>query len=306
VYWAGGRLHLFSSNGTPVLTTFGEEARSEPVTIDSQAHFPMWIESVWQGNDGALYAWYHYERTGVCPGVDLHSPEIGALVSTDGGKSFTDLGIVLASGASNDCTAQNGYFAGGHGDFSVIPDRTGTYLYFLFDNYGGEVDGQGVAMARIAVEAVRSPVGAVWKYHAGSWSEPGLGGAVTPIFPATTGWQAADTDSFWGPSIHWNTSLQKYVVLMNRACCEPGWPQAGIYLTTNPDLDNPAAWTRPGKILDTADWYPWVLGSGLGETSAEAGSTARLFVGSGSAWEIVFRPPGDVGEPGAPSVATGQ
>jgi hypothetical protein len=44
-------------------------------------------------------------------------PVIGAVVSTDNGHTFTDLGFVLTDGNEAKCDAQNGYFAGGHGDF---------------------------------------------------------------------------------------------------------------------------------------------------------------------------------------------
>jgi hypothetical protein len=292
-FWRGPNFNLFTSVGHPVLTTIGDGIVSERVKVDSSDHFPMWIESVYDAGDGTLYAWYHYERIGVCPGTSLTAPEIGALVSYDGGRSFTDLGIVLKSAAPVNCSAQNGYFTTGHGDFSVIPDRGGEYFYFLIGSYGGEVAQQGVAIARMAIEDLDAPAGRVWKYYGGSWSQPGIGGIVTPVFPATVGWQAADTDSFWGPSVHWNTYLEKYVVVMNRACCEPGWPQEGVYLSMTADLSDPASWSAPVKILEYGDWYPWVLGTAPGETSAEAGRVVRLFVRNFSDLEIVFQRDGD-------------
>jgi hypothetical protein len=298
MFWRGGELHLFTSTGEPWLSTLGEEVRSQEVSIDSTDHFPMWIESVWSDGAGTLYGWYHYERAGVCADSDLHSPEIGALISRDGGKSFTDLGIVLKSGDGDDCSSKNGYFAGGHGDFSVIPGREGRYFYFLFDNYGGPA--QGVAMARMAAEDLASPVGKVWKWRDGDWTEPGVGGKVTPIFPAVANWQAEETDAFWGPSVHWNSYLEKYVVLMNRSCCSSGWPQEGVYLSWNVDLENPMGWTAPAKILETGDWYPWAQGLDAGQTSSEGGKVMRLWVRNYSEWEIVFRRDGEEPEPAPP------
>jgi hypothetical protein len=307
-FWIGDDLHAFSSTGAPYLSSIGEEIRTHKVEIDS-TNFPMWIESVWQADDGTVYAWYHHEQVGLCPGTTLHVPVIGALVSYDAGKSFKDLGIILSSGEPNDCSARNGYFANGHGDFSVILDREKQFFYFVFGVYGGEASRQGIAIARMAFTNLTAPVGTVWKYHAGSWNEPGLRGHVTPVFPATVGWQAEDTDAFWGPSIHWNTHLENYVVVMNRSCCHTGWPQEGIYLTMTADLSDPAAWSAPVKVLATGDWYPWVLGIGPGETSAEAGKTVRLFVRNFSEWQITFEradeqePPSDADPP--PSDETG-
>ncbi len=288
MFWQRGRLYLYTSTGTPLLTVLGKDARTVEVNLDSTVHLPMWIESIWQGR-GTIYGWYHHERLGLCPGTTLTTPEIGAIVSYDGGRSFHDLGIVLSSGEPNDCSAQNGYFSNGHGDFSVIRDREGHYFYFLFGAYGGDVSRQGIALARMAANDLAAPVGKIWKYHAGGWLEPGLAGRVTPVFPARVPWQSAEADSFWGPSIHWNMYLEKYVVLMNRSCCRPGWPQEGVYLTMSVDLADPASWSEPVKILETGDWYPWALGVGPWGSSTMAGQVARLFVRNLSEWEIVFQ-----------------
>ena len=138
----------------------------------------------------------------------LTAPRIGAVRSRDNGATWEDLGFVLtAPDGSLDCQALNGYFAGGHGDFSVALDAAREWLYIFFGNYAGDVSGQGVAVARMKWADRRAPAGKVWKRHAGGWTEPGIGGRVTPIFRARTAWQARDTDAFWGPSVHWNTYL---------------------------------------------------------------------------------------------------
>jgi hypothetical protein len=299
VYWRAGELHIFNSAGSPLLTKGADQFRMylgkpQPVGVDLQDRFPMWIEAVWQDEDGTLYAWYHHEPAAVCPDSSLTTPNIGALVSSDGGATFTDLGIVLSSGDNADCSAQNGFFAGGHGDFSVILHQDRRYFYFLFGNYGGDPAGQGVAIARMAFEDRASPAHAVWKFHEGAWEEPGIEGRVTPIFPASVPWQDGNADSFWGPSVHWNTYRQSYVVLLNRACCAPMWPQEGIYVAFNPDLGNPATWTAPNRILQAKDigftpgYYPQVLGINPGETDTLAGQTVRLYVKGFSRWKIEF------------------
>jgi hypothetical protein len=78
--------------------------------------------------DGTIYGWYHNEPGGICSGGKLTAPRIGAVVSYDGGDTFFDLGLVLSSGDPPDCNAKNGFFAGGHGDFSVILDRDQAYF----------------------------------------------------------------------------------------------------------------------------------------------------------------------------------
>ena len=249
---------------------------TQAVELYRRDNWPAWMEAVWVDGSGTIFGWYHQEQHGVCPGTSLAVPRIGAAVSWDGGFTFYDLGIVLSSGDPIDCTSANGYFAGGHGDFTVIPDRQQNYLYFLFSNYGGFRVRQGVAIARMAVADRYSPVGRVYKYFAGKWEEPGNGGRMTPILPARVSWQRPNTNAYWGPSVHWNTYLESYVMLLNHACCQPGWPQTGIYISYNADLSNPRGWTRPEMVLDDHGWYPQVLGLGPGETDSVAGAPAGV------------------------------
>jgi hypothetical protein len=268
--------------------------RDMPPIIVPFDHYPLWIEGVWEDADGTVYAWYHHEADGGCVYRGLRTPQIGALVSSDGGKTFYDMGIVLSSGDVPNCGAQNGYFAGGHGDFSVILDRNREYFYFFFTNYGGPSPAQGVAVARMAFQDRANPVGTVYKYHLGNWSEPGIGGTVTPVLPAGVSWDYANTDSFWGPAVHWNTYLERYVMLLNRSCCKAFWPQEGIYLAYASSLADPGSWTQPDKILDAknigvgAGYYPQVFGAGPGETDSLVGEVGRLFVKGVSKWEILF------------------
>jgi len=287
-----GNLLLYSSAGDPFLNTFDSQFRlvkSEPVTILGRvAPYPLWIESTLRHGD-AVYAWYHQERHGVCPNSTLAVPEIGALVSYDNGRIFHDLGVVLTSGAPVNCAARNGYFASGHGDFSVIADRNREYVYFLFGSYGGELGEQGVSIARMPFASLANPVGEVRKYFQGEWNEPGEGGRVTPVFPAAASWADAGTDSFWGPSIHWNTHLNAYVILMNRSCCEPQWPQEGTYLSSTADLSNPQSWTAPQRILPYGDWYPWLVNMAE-DAGDEFGKRLRFFARDYSDLEIEFDP----------------
>ena len=296
-FWRENRLYWFGSHGQPWLNVgpdqFGPwEARDTDVL--SPDPYPHWLEAVWAENADRLWGWYHCEPGGLFPDSTLTVPKIGAGVSYDGGRTLTDIGVVLESGDPPNTSAQNGYFAGGHGDCSVILNQEGTYFYFLFDNYGGPVAGQGVAIARMAFADRFSPRGNVWKYYKGGWTEAGLGGQVTPVFPVRRGWQLKDPDAFWGPSIHWNTYLKCYVMLLNHAQGEPGWCQEGVYISYCSDLARPETWTEPVRILDKSSFpgwyffYPQVMGLEPGGSDTIAGQTARLYVGGISKWEIDF------------------
>lgn len=303
--WQNGVLTVFTSTGQPS-SMYGPNIGSlsvgmSPLVFPS-THYPLWIESVWLDEaDGALYGWYHHEAR-VC-NDRLAVPSIGALVSHDGGMTFEDLGIVLSSSAGTNCGAQNGFFAGGHGDFSVIRDQSGQYFYFFFTNYGGSVQYQGIALARMAAVDLANPAGKVWKYAHGEWTEPGVGGAVTPLFPANVAWERSNADSYWGPAVHWNKSIESYVMLLNRSCCQSGWPQEGIYASIGSDPGDPHSWSGPVKILDDSGigfapgYYPQAFGTGPGETDTLAGEKPRLFVKGVSRWELVFDDPGEAPPP---------
>jgi hypothetical protein len=289
-HWWNGSFVLFNAMGTPYRSQGSDQFNlGEPAFVafgDGQP-MPLWIEATWIDDDGTLFAWYHHEPGDLCPGTLLTAPKIGALVSHDNGVTFQDLGFVLTSGDPIDCSAQNGYFAGGNGDFTVIPDAGRNYFYFLFSNYGGDVSGQGVAVARMNISDRFNPQGLVWKYYNGDFTEPGIGGRVTPTFAANVGWSSANSDAFWGPSVHWNTALNQYVMLLNHSCCTTGWPQEGIYLSQNPDISNPLGWSTPVKILNAYGWYPQILGEGPGETDKLAGAVSRLYIGGFSWAELV-------------------
>ena len=148
-----------------------------------------------------------------------------------------------------------------------------------------------MALALMPYSSRFNPAGAVSKYYAGQWMEPGITGRVTPVFPVTVSWMDANADAFWGPAMHYNTFLDSYVMLLNRSCCSPGFPQDGIHVSFSADLSDPASWTEPKAILRNVGWYPQVLGLGPQGTDRVAGRVARLYVDGHSQWDIVFERP---------------
>lgn len=314
-HWDGDTLFMFYSLGHPyrssgpslaalsrpsVRTVYDNEVEWREVKRQGE----RWIEATWKAPDGRLYMWYHNEPHPVCGKPSLTAPRIGTMVSTDNGLHWKDLGLILEAPADAlNCDTVNTYFAGGNGDFSVIPDRRADYLYFFISTYNKDVAEQGVAVARMRITERDEPRGKVFKWHKGQWNEPGLGGHVTPIVPVTADWHRSRVDAFWGPSIHWNTYLNQWVILLNRAI-DKDWGQEGIYVSFNPDLARPEGWSRPLRVMDAASlekskWYPQVLGidAARRETDKLAGRVARLFVAGLSKWEIVFLKPGEKSPP---------
>ena len=292
-FWQSGSLILYNSTGDGPIRSSGPNQsqlfQSEPVVLGYSSHRPYWIEATWVDRDGTVLAWYHHEPAGLCgKSSRLTAPKIGALVSYDGGQSFSDLGIILETGYPLDCGARNGYFAGGHGDFTVALSRNKSYFYFLFSNYSGPLESQGVSVARMPFARRYNPAFSVQKWFERAWSEPGLGGRVSAIFPAKVTWSSTAADSMWGPSVHYNEYLDKFVMLLNHSCCGEGWPQEGVYISYNPALSNPSGWSEPVKLIDNVWWYPQILGIGPAGTDKVAGRVARFWVYGKSEWEIVF------------------
>lgn len=306
-HWDGDTMYMFYSTGHPFRSSgsdlFSLSRPSKRVAFDNEAGWKMggrWIESTYKAGDDGLYMWYHNEPP---LSTSRTAPRIGTMVSMDNGLTWRDLGIVLeAPGGSNNFDSANKYFVGGNGDFAVIADRQEEYIYFFISTYNKDEAEQGVSVARMALKELGGPKGKVLKWYRGRWTEPGIGGYVTPIFPVAIDWHRADVDAFWGPSIHWNTYLNMWVMLLNRAK-DKDWAQEGIYISFNSNLSEPDAWTKPVKILDASElekskWYPQVVGADTAkrETDKLAGRTARLFVAGLSKWEIEFKKSGSISE----------
>ena len=288
---------------------------SPPMTV-AMVPWPgegVWMEAIIRDHDGTWYGFYHNERTAAtCGGATtLVTPRIGAARSRDFGRTWTNLGILIEAPSSTyDCATLNKYFAGGVGDLSATLDRAGSFVYLYFSQYGQEVMNQGVGAARFLWADRDAPVGKTDIWSQGQWVPAGrikrstmaqlLSGidekhmrwalpAATSIFPTSNPWHGSDTvvDAFWGPSIHWNTHLERWVMLLNRAKDET-FAQQGIYVSFNSNLENAAAWTAPVRILEGGTWYPQVMGIEPGGTDAEAGQVARFFLRGRSDFLIRF------------------
>ncbi|MGE0130929.1 MAG: hypothetical protein AB7U82_22860 [Blastocatellales bacterium] len=298
VEWdSAGRMFVFTSSQNPYRSSgsslFDLAFPALPVTISPRADVRggQWIEATYRANDGTLYGWYHNEPPGLCNNNSrLTAPRIGAIISRDDGRTWQNLGIILdAPFGSLYCDTKNYYFAGGNGDFSVILDQSGQYFYFFISTYHRQFGEQGVAVARMKLEDRDNPTGKVWKWRDGAWNEPGLNGRVTTTFPALIDWHRDNANAFWGPSVHYNTHLETYVMLLNHAV-DRNWSQEGIYISFNSNLQDPQGWSAPQRlpIYQQIGWYPQVIGPDGGETDKMAGQVARLFISGRSSWEIVF------------------
>lgn len=276
--------------------------------------FGPWFESVLVDDDGALWAYYHAEF----PDAEHNKvhPRIGAQVSRDHGQTWQDLGVLIdtPSGTDEYHSWLGCGFSGGNGDFSVMLDPEKNYLYFFYSQYGYTDAAQGLAVARMRWSDRAAPVGQVKKWYQGAWQGVGLGGPATPFLPNVGDVHGLRRpfDFWWGPSIHWNTYLQRYVIMLSRSNVGDFVNRGGIdnWYMTSTSLEDPTHWDEPSAMPFPngyqGSWYPQVIGLGVGETDKLAGRDARLLVQGHSIWQIRFLKPGEGETPvnAAPVVST--
>jgi hypothetical protein len=292
-----GRDTLFvmtSINGRPSTAsgaTLGSLGPAREAAIEPWPGGGIWMEAIIKDVDGAWYGYYHNELpASMCREPTKVIPKIGTARSIDRGRTWTPLGVILeAPPRTYDCGTDNKYFVGGVGDFTVQLDAASQDLYFFYSLYLRNQSGQGVGIARLAWADRDEPTGKIMVWRDGAWLPATAIGrmqplwlypAASPLFPTTQAWHDDDpaVNAFWGPSVHWNTHLSRYVMLLNRAK-DDNFTQEGVYLSSVASLENPTAWSPPMRILAGGEWYPQVLGLESGEgTDKTAGERARLYM----------------------------
>lgn len=269
----GGTPVRFSGTSLTALQTHG------PVDFSTHPGHGVWVEAIVPDDRDVWYAWYHHERAAdLCGRSDRQLPRIGALRSTDHGQTWDDLGIVLdAPAGSEACDSTNRFVLGGIGDVSVALDAESQDLYLYYSQYVRTGSSQGVVAARMAWADRDEPAGNLTVWNDGAWLPDGLG---TPLWPTHQPFhdRGPATDVFWGPAIHWNTHLEQYVMLLNRAK-DDQFGNEGIYVSFSPTLSDPGEWSTPARLMSGGGWYPQVIGMEPGTgTDRTAGRRARFFI----------------------------
>jgi hypothetical protein len=281
--------------------TFDQSPVAVNIYDDPEPLVGKWIEAIWQAPGGPMHGWFHGEMP-VCGAAKLFMPYIGRVLSQDSGLTWQHRGDLLRlPTALADCSWRNGFFAGGYGDFSALPDRAGRSLYVFFSSYHPDEVAQGVCVLRLPVTDLAAAP-AVWTGD--HWSTDGSL-RPRPIWPALRGWKHADPDSFWGPAVHYNHELDAFVMLLNRTAGGAGdLVQEGIYASVNRDPADMGGWSPPLQIVRGGAWYPQAVGLEPGHGDTEVGRVARFFMGGYSAWEIEFSWAAAKPSPGEPLTCT--
>ena len=309
------RMFAFTSySGVPSMASGNDVGRlgaPTEIVINPHPGHGVWMEAIVTDEVGTWYGFYHNEWPATrCGRDDVMVARIGGARSTDRGRTWEDLGpVIQAMQSATACDSTNKYIIGGVGDLSVMLDDSKQYLYFFYSQYQRQPQSQGVAVARIQWADRDRPSGRLELWRSGIWEPeagrrellPGLPGALrrrvewtypaaSPLVAPTYAWHDGDdrVDAFWGPSVHWNTAIEQYVMLLNRSRDE-SYTQEGIYVSYAPRLDDPTLWTVPQKILNGGRWYPQVVGQTPGTgTDKLAGAAPRFFMSGRSDWLINF------------------
>ncbi|MBS1817971.1 MAG: hypothetical protein JSU08_08585 [Acidobacteria bacterium] len=298
--WIGDRLTVFSSQSGRTTRATGSSLDDAAMPEDAEPGMAYtddigsgrWLEAVIRDDEtGRLYGWYHNEIPTDCPqGIRLW-PQIGAAISDDDGATWDDLGIILTPREGTvSCDTEHPMTDGGIGDFSVILDNnedpTQRFVYFLFSSYGGDLEEQGISFARMRWIDRDHPLdrfsgeSAAFKWDGQDWVAPGIGGRSVAIFhdAEQVTWTSIANNGYWGPSVHWNVDLQRFIVLMSRSR-GGNYESAGIFMTYTTTLDDPRSWAQPKVVIgDSQGWYPQVVGDpSIQGTDKLGGQHVRYF-----------------------------
>ena len=201
--------------------------------------------------------------------------------SADRGHTWDDLGIILdAPPGTEACDSANRFVLGGVGDVTAALDADSKDVYLYFSQYSREPRRKASRWrgwrGPIAIEPVgkvddleRRRVACRDPAHRGT---PLVRRARQPFHD-----RSATNDVFWGPSIHWNTYLEQYVMLLNRAK-DDQFGQDGIYVSYSPTLSRSRALDDPAKIFNGGDWYPQVIGTEIGTGTDRIGGQTRAIL----------------------------
>ncbi len=278
-----------------------------------------WMEGVYRApRTGILYGLYHLEEGPYvhCPPPNdrpyLSVPHIGLGRSTDNGRTWENLAIIVSDGSfAISCDQPARFFTGGVGDPSMAVGPDSTYAYIAFTDYtGDDASTQGIQLARIALADLDHPLAPdgtskAHRWHNGAWSAPGLQGTpgprvgqmwattplgqATPLLPPAKSWLREDGGGYWGPSLSWNTHVGAFMLLLNKVSGARAFDADGNYLTFVPAMAAPKPAPATPIRLDALPngpkpaWYVQALGDpSMRGTSAWTGQDSRLFLGEHS------------------------
>ncbi len=200
-------------SGAPIDVTIANDLHLNPhePQYTYEGGGPVYMVPPGSPGAGNLLTVFHAERNTSGPG-GFYSL-LGLARSTDGGRSWHDLGEIIQA---NQRYRPN---LGGYdlGISQLVTDPTGTYFYVYFPDWiaNGTPNPTTVtvmSVARVPIVALLSaafatqptPLPAFAKYYQGTWSQPGINGLSTDLEPGSRGGD---------PSVSYNNYLSRYVAI---------------------------------------------------------------------------------------------
>jgi hypothetical protein len=218
-----------------------------------------WLYSVFHqigaAQKSALISFYHAEDHEFAGDPDSHFiawKSVALATSPDNGKTWAKQGQIISSARPK----PDAPTWGGNGDFCVVRDeKNARWICFYQEHF-----------LCMAVSSDKQARPGTWrKYYSGAFAqsgftEPGLGGRNSPI-PSLQNVPGGN------PSVHWNTFLQRWVIVWQQ------WERGNLWMASSKNLTD---WTQPKLLLaaqgDEKLWYPTVIG----ESDVVAGKNAML------------------------------
>lgn len=243
--------------------------------------------SVFPSADGSgLWLVYHGENHTFAGITNDGSPfyaTIGLAQSTDGGLTWQRRGAVITGQVPRDDRPAPRDVVGAGSPCALVADG---YVYVLYIDWNLATPDE-LHLARAPLTAVDDP--AAWeKWHDGAFSTPGAGGASTAV--VTRPGDGDVTVVAGGPSLSWNTHLERYLLVFQSAdgfwwthsTTLTDWAEAVRFL----DLDAPpvagAAFVAYGTLLSPGAPSDQVTGRdaylylAIAEDAADSHSLSRI------------------------------
>lgn len=242
------------------------------------------INAVVRAKMGELLAFYHAEdqegMKTVGNGIPGFYCRVALAVSRDDGATFEKRGPILSGQSPKD---PNRGADQGVGEPCVVAEASGEFLYAYYTSHE-RIDGRGVDICLARCRATDAAKSGAWKkWHAGEFTEPGLGGKDTPL---VTGEQP-DADALFPHVVFLPARRQFAMIFCLNAWHEKGKPErSGIYAAFS---DDGIHWPRERmqqiwKVPVTAAlgrevaWHPTFI------TNGDGGARGWLYYGYSEDW----------------------
>ncbi|MFI6326458.1 RICIN domain-containing protein [Nonomuraea sp. NPDC050556] len=268
------------------------------------------LVGVWVDPDtGWWYGLVHNEFTPQPFGDGLHYDSIDYTVSKDKGRTWAITGEVITSPFSTkrgDTAAfpHDTYYYG-DGDPRLFVDYPSGYFYVFYASRALNKTGRAIWLQHVARAPIAQKMApSSWKkWHDGSWSTPGTGGAESDLIPSEgfgTGYIAPAED--YAPTtqgtvqtqvangtmpdhsqltvmnVAWNAYLGKYIGTPQNNIAQNTGTRTPLKFYATDDLAT-QKWSDIGWVpeVPNAAWYRWMLDPGNKTSTTIVGKTFRSY-----------------------------